>query len=70
MNASTFKIKGEYIDLIQLLKATGIAENGANAQLMVIEGRVKLNGEKESRKRAKLYPGDRVEIFGNKITLE
>ncbi len=66
----TFKIKGEYIELIQLLKVTGIAETGGHAKMIVEEGRVKLNGQPEDRKRAKLRPGDKVEVEGETIVLE
>jgi len=37
---------------------------------MVEEGEVKLNGEVEYRKRAKLRPGDQVETSGKKISIE
>ena len=65
-----FKIKGEYIELIQLLKVLGIAETGGHAKMIVEEGRVKLNGQPEDRKRAKLRPGDKVEVEGETIVLE
>lgn len=58
----SFKIKGEYIELIQLLKVLGIAETGGQAKAMVEEGRIKVNGQPEERKRAKLRPGDQVEM--------
>lgn len=65
-----FKIKGEFIELIQLLKVLGIAETGGHAKQIVEEGGVKLNGELEYRKRAKLRPGDRVEVNGEMIVME
>ncbi len=65
----TFKIEGEYIELIQLLKAVGIAQTGGHAKFIVDEGDVVRNGEVETRKRAKLTPGDRIEVDGNVITL-
>jgi ribosome-associated protein len=64
-----FKLKTDYIELIQLLKATGISQTGGHAKLMVEEGIVKVNGKPESRKRAKLRIGDSVEINDIKITL-
>lgn len=65
----TFKVEGQYIELIQLLKAVGIAETGGHAKFIVDEGVVVRNGEIETRKRAKLIPGDRIEVDGNVIIL-
>ena len=64
-----FKIKGEYIDLLQLLKATGIASTGGLASMFVEDGMVKVNGEVESRKRRKLRPGDLVHVEGQEVHL-
>jgi len=57
-----FEIKGDYIELIALLKATGIAETGGQAKGMVDEGLVKVNGVVEFRKRAKLLRGNVVVV--------
>jgi ribosome-associated protein len=65
-----FKIEGEYIELIQLLKALGIAETGGHAKYIVEQGEVIRNGELETRKRAKLIPGDIIEIDDLRIILE
>ena len=65
-----FKIEGEYIQLIQLLKALGIAETGGHAKYIVEQGEVIRNGEVETRKRAKLIPGDIIEIDDLRIILE
>lgn len=64
-----FKIEGEYIELIGLLKATGIAQTGGHAKFIVDEELVYRNGELETRKRAKLVPGDVIEIEDLKIKL-
>lgn len=56
-----FEITGEYIQLIQLLKAAGLVENGGEAQALVVANKVKVNGQLETRKRAKIRPGDKVE---------
>jgi ribosome-associated protein len=64
-----FTIEGEYIELIALLKATGIAETGGQAKQMVKEGVVRLNGAVELRKRAKLRVGDCVEVGDVKIVM-
>jgi ribosome-associated protein len=53
-----------YIELIKLLKAENIASSGAEAKMMVDDHIVKVNGEIETRKRAKLREGDTVEVEG------
>jgi len=60
----------EYIELIKLLKVTNISNSGGQAKLMVEDGEVKLNGEVETRKRAKLRVGDKIEIFNETIIIE
>lgn len=64
-----FKIEGPYIELIQLLKATGIAQTGGHAKFIVDESQVVRNGEIELRKRAKLVVGDRIEVHDEVIVL-
>ncbi|UKJ07766.1 RNA-binding S4 domain-containing protein [Solitalea lacus] len=67
---TSFKLNTEYIELIKLLKASGIAENGGHAQALVEANQIKVNGAVETRKRAKLKAGDVIETpFGN-IKLE
>lgn len=66
----TFNLNGaEYIELIKLLKLLHFAESGGHAKIMVGGGEVKLNGEVEYRKRAKLRQGDLIEISGEKIEI-
>lgn len=62
-----FKITDEYIELIKLLKATQVAENGAMAKTLVEDGKVLRNGEVETRKRAKILPGETIETLGEII---
>ncbi len=68
--AIPFKIRGEFIELIKLLKVTGISESGAQAQALVEANKVKVNGEIETRKRAKIKPGDRIETADESIEVE
>lgn len=65
-----FKVEGDYIELIQLLKVLGIAQTGGHAKMIVDEGVVLRNGEVELRKRAKLIPGDLIEIGDISIQLK
>ena len=62
MATPTLAIHTEYIDLLQFLKATGIAATGGEAKAMVDEGLVRVNGEEESRRRRKLRANDRIDI--------
>jgi ribosome-associated protein len=62
-----FKVIGDYIPMIQLLKATHLVSTGGEAQIVVDEGEVKYNGEVDYRKRLKVKKGDLVEFRGNKI---
>jgi ribosome-associated protein len=70
MVTRTFKLKAEYIELVKLIKLLGIAETGGHAKNMIDDGEVMLNGMIESRKRAKLRPGDKVEMAEITILIE
>ena len=59
-----FSLRTPYIDLLQLLKATGLCATGGEAKWAVDEGRVTVNGEPESRRRRKLVIGDQVVVDG------
>jgi ribosome-associated protein len=65
----TFTLESEYIPLIQLLKVVRIANSGGEAQRLVEQGIVFVNGEKESRKRAKLRIGDEIKIGNQTIII-
>jgi ribosome-associated protein len=62
-----FKLEGDFIPMIQLLKATNLVDTGGVAQIVVAEGEVKYNGEVDYRKRLKVRKGDIVEFDGKKI---
>ena len=64
-----FKLSSEYIELVKLLKLLRIAETGGHAKIIVEDGAVFLNGNREFRKRAKLRSGDKVEVFEEKILI-
>ncbi len=70
MTTRKYKLRTEFIQLIQLLKTLGISETGGQAKLMVDDGLVKLNGEVEFRKRAKLKQGDKIEVLNQLIEIE
>jgi len=64
MTEEVFELRTEYIDLLQLLKATGNAATGGDAKGAVDAGWVRVNGEPEQRRRRKLREGDVVELAG------
>lgn len=57
------KIKTEYITLGQFLKFSGIVDSGAFAKTFLQENDVFVNGELESRRGRKLYPGDKIKVY-------
>ncbi|MEH0164907.1 RNA-binding S4 domain-containing protein [Paucibacter sp. JuS9] len=67
MNKTEFTLRGEYIELDKLLKATGLAESGGRARVMITEGQVQVDGQPESRKTAKIRAGQRVQLAGELI---
>ncbi len=62
-----FKLEGEFIPLIALLKATALVQSGGEAQSVVEEGLIKVNGVVEDRKRLKVRVGDKVEFLSQSI---
>lgn len=57
----------EFIRLGQVLKATGLVENGGEAKEVIQEGLVSVNGEVETRRGRKLYKGDIASYNGNEV---
>jgi ribosome-associated protein len=64
-----FKVTGDYIPLIQLLKAAHLVQTGGEAQIVVTEGEVKYNGQVDYRKRLKVKKGDVIEFRDHKIVV-
>jgi len=67
--AIVFAVRGEYIQLDQLLKACGLVMTGGEAHRVVESGAVCVDGKVEHRKRAKLRPGQRVRLAGQDVKL-
>lgn len=66
----TFKLKGEYIELDKLLKVTGIAESGGMAHMLSDDGEVSVDGVVDTRRRAKIRPGQVVSACGRSVRVE
>ena len=56
------KINTEFIRLDQLLKFAGIVETGGIGKEVILEERIKVNGEVCTQRGKKIRPGDRVQI--------
>ena len=67
MQLIDFELRGEYVTLDALLKATGVAPSGGAAKLMVAEGRVEVDGREELRKTCKIRAGQVVSLTGVRI---
>ena len=65
----TLAVRGEFIQLDQLLKATGLCDSGGAAHAAIAEGRVRVDAAVDTRKRAKLRPGQTVSFAGTEVNL-
>lgn len=62
-------INTEFISLGQLLKLQDYISSGGEAKVFLQSVNVHVNGEIETRRGRKLYPGDRIDIAGDKFTV-
>jgi len=62
-----FQLNNEHVRLCDLLKLAGIADSGGQGKRMVAAGEVKVDGQPESRKSAKIHAGQTVECHGVKV---
>ena len=67
MEPIQFQLNDEHVRVCDLLKLTGIASSGAQGKQMVADGLVEVDGRPESRKTAKIRPGQTVECRGVSI---
>lgn len=64
------QIKDDFIKLGQAMKLAGASDTGADAKDDIISGKVKVNGEEETRRGRKLYKGDVFEFEGNRYSIK
>jgi ribosome-associated protein len=60
----------EFIELNNLLKVMGLCDSGGIAKTVIADGRVRVNGNVELRKRYKVRKGQLVEFEGHKIIIK
>ncbi len=61
------EIRDDYIKLGQALKLAGLVSSGVEAKMFIQDGLVTVNGEVDTRRGRKLYPGDVFDFEGNKV---
>ncbi len=64
-----FELQTEHVELCNLLKLVGLADSGGRGKMMVAEGLVKVDGELELRKTAKIRAGQVVQCEDTVITV-
>jgi ribosome-associated protein len=62
MQQIDFHLRGEFVELNQLLKLTGVCDSGGAGKALVAEGVVSVDGQVESRKTAKIHAGQVVTL--------
>jgi ribosome-associated protein len=62
MNLIDFEVRGEFIALDALLKATGAASSGGAAKELILAGDVSVDGEPETRRARKIRAGQEVVV--------
>lgn len=67
MQPMDFPLRGAYITLDALLKATGLAPSGGIAKVMIADGLVQVDGRTELRKTCKIRAGQVVGLDGSRV---
>ena len=70
METREFQLHGESVRLCDLLKLSGVATSGGQGKQMVAEGQVKVDGQPESRKTARIRAGQTVQCGGVKLVVQ
>ncbi|MCU0755845.1 MAG: RNA-binding S4 domain-containing protein [Xanthomonadales bacterium] len=67
MQQQRFPLRGESIELNQLLKLAGLCDSGGAGKHLVASGAVTVDGQVELRKTAKIRAGQRVKIGADEV---
>ena len=67
MQQLDFVLDREFVELNQLLKLAGLADSGGAGKALVASGQVRVDGEVELRKTAKIRAGQTVSLDGAEI---
>ncbi|MFA6013890.1 MAG: RNA-binding S4 domain-containing protein [Gallionellaceae bacterium] len=69
MQKLEFNLRGEFVELNQLLKLSGVCDSGGAGKALVAEGVVSVDGQIELRKTAKIRAGQIVSLGDVQITV-
>ena len=69
MDELDFELRGEYIALDALLKATGLAPSGGSARVLITDGEVRVDGQTELRKTCKIRAGQQVSLGDVRVSV-
>ncbi len=62
MSQLEFHLRGEFVELCNLLKLVGVCDSGGAGKALVAEGAVLVDGKVETRKTAKIRAGQAVSV--------
>jgi ribosome-associated protein len=67
---NSIQLREDYIKLGQALKAARLVSSGVEAKIMILDGKVRVNGEVCLQRGKKLVGGDIFEFDGNVVKIE
>ncbi|MEO8599648.1 MAG: RNA-binding S4 domain-containing protein [bacterium] len=70
MQKLSFTLDGEYVELNQLLKLSGICDSGGAGKVLVAQGNVSVDGQTELRKTCKIRAGQVVGLGDVRIQVK
>ncbi len=69
MQQLEFRLAGEFVELNQLLKLTGVCDSGGAGKMLVAGGGVSVDGKAELRKTCKIRAGQVVSVGDVRISV-
>jgi ribosome-associated protein len=69
MQKLTFELNSDFVEVNQLLKLVGLVDSGGAGKNLVASGAVKVDGQPESRKTAKIRAGQVVSVGDVRISV-
>lgn len=69
MQQLEFHLRGEFVELNQLLKLVGICDSGGAGKMLVASGEVAVDGQVELRKTCKIHVGQVVSLGDVRISV-